>query len=129
MYLQIEYTKWGPHSILGDISLSSSTAFPLYFYYTWNWPPYEDTWKARWQQLRANKPAAATVEAARRYYSAKVKEWFFPVAEKISSKKINCIMEVLFERVSTTETIVDYAKDIGADLIVIGHSSIHGFER
>jgi nucleotide-binding universal stress UspA family protein len=61
--------------------------------------------------------------------TAKVKEWFSPVAEKISSKKINCIMEVLFDRVSTTETIVDYAKDIGADLIVIGHSSIHGFER
>ncbi len=38
-------------------------------------------------------------------------------------------MEILFDRDSTTETIVHYAKNIGADLIVIGHTSTRGFGR
>jgi NTE family protein len=68
-----DYTKWGPYSMFGDISLPSSpSALPPYYYYRWEWPPDENSWKARWDQAnRANKPAAATGEAARRYYSAK----------------------------------------------------------
>jgi nucleotide-binding universal stress UspA family protein len=39
-------------------------------------------------------------------------------------------MEILFDRGSTIETIVGYAKNMGANLIVIGHSSvIYGFGR
>jgi nucleotide-binding universal stress UspA family protein len=38
-------------------------------------------------------------------------------------------MEILFDRGSTTETMVHYAKNMGADLIVIGHSSTRGFGR
>ena len=80
-----DYTKWGPHSIFGDISLSSSTAFPLYFYYTWKGPPDEDAWKARWDRRRANKPAASA-EAARRYYSAK--EYLYSGAPNVFSPSI-----------------------------------------
>lgn len=38
-------------------------------------------------------------------------------------------MEILFDRGSVTETIAEYAKNMDADLIVIGHSSVHGFGR
>jgi nucleotide-binding universal stress UspA family protein len=38
-------------------------------------------------------------------------------------------MKIPFDRGSTIETIIDYAKNMGADLIVIGHSSVHGFGR
>jgi nucleotide-binding universal stress UspA family protein len=59
----------------------------------------------------------------------KVNGWFSQVAEKCNSKNIPCSMEILFDRASTIEAIVDYAKDMGADLIVIGHSSVHGIGR
>ncbi len=61
--------------------------------------------------------------------TAKVNGWFSQAAEKCSSKKNTCTMEILFDRGSTIETIIDYAKNMGADLIVIGHSSVHGFGR
>jgi nucleotide-binding universal stress UspA family protein len=61
--------------------------------------------------------------------TAKVNGWFSQIVEKCSSKKIICTMEILFDRGSTIETIIDYAKNMGADLIVIGHSSVHGFGR
>jgi len=51
------------------------------------------------------------------------------VAEITTKKKVANNMEVLFDRGSVTETIADYAKNMNADLIVIGHSSIHGFGR
>jgi nucleotide-binding universal stress UspA family protein len=51
------------------------------------------------------------------------------VAEICTKKKVTNNIEVLFNRGSVTETIADYAKNMGADLIVIGHSSIHGFGR
>jgi nucleotide-binding universal stress UspA family protein len=52
-----------------------------------------------------------------------------PNQEKCKSKNILCSMELLFDRDPVIETIVDYAKNMGVDLIVIGYSSIHGFER
>jgi nucleotide-binding universal stress UspA family protein len=61
--------------------------------------------------------------------TAKVNGWFSQVAEKCNSKNVLCTMEILFDRGSTIETIADYAKNIDADLIVIGHSSVHGFGR
>jgi nucleotide-binding universal stress UspA family protein len=61
--------------------------------------------------------------------TTKVNGWFSQVAEKCNSKDVLCTMEILFDRGSTIETIVDYAKNMGADLIVIGHSSVHGFGR
>jgi len=38
-------------------------------------------------------------------------------------------MDILFERGSITKAIADYAKNMSADLIVIGHSIIHGVGR
>jgi nucleotide-binding universal stress UspA family protein len=38
-------------------------------------------------------------------------------------------MELLFDRDSVIETIVHYAENMGADLIVMGHSSAHGSGR
>jgi nucleotide-binding universal stress UspA family protein len=61
--------------------------------------------------------------------TAKVNQWFSQIAEKCNSKNISCSMEILFDRDSVIETIVDYAKNMGADLIVIGHSTAHGFGR
>jgi nucleotide-binding universal stress UspA family protein len=61
--------------------------------------------------------------------TAKVNEWFSQVAEKCNSKNINYSMEILFDQGSTIETIANYAKDIEADLIVIGHSTAHGLGR
>ena len=61
--------------------------------------------------------------------TAKVNGWFSQVAEKCSSNNIACSMEVLFDRGSTIDTIVNYEKNMAADLIVIGHSSAHGFGR
>ncbi len=46
------------------------------------------------------------------------------MAEITTKKKVANNMEVLFDRGSVTETIADYAKNMNADLIVIGHSSI-----
>jgi universal stress protein A len=56
-------------------------------------------------------------------------KWFSQVAEICTKKKVTNNMEILFDRVSVTETIADYAKSMGADLIVIGHSTVHGFGR
>jgi NTE family protein len=82
-----DYSKWGPYTIFGDIPLYSSfpsSALPLYYYYRWVWPPDENSWKARWDQAnRTNKPAAATGEAARRYYSAK--EYLYSGAPNVFS--------------------------------------------
>ena len=61
--------------------------------------------------------------------TAKVNGWFSQVAEKCDSKNVLYRMEILFDRGSTIETTVDYAKNMYADLIVIGHSSVHGFGR
>jgi nucleotide-binding universal stress UspA family protein len=61
--------------------------------------------------------------------TAKVNQWFSQIAEKCNSKNISCSMEILFDKDSVIETIVDYAKNMGADLIVIGHSTAHGFGR
>jgi nucleotide-binding universal stress UspA family protein len=61
--------------------------------------------------------------------TAKVNQWFSQIAEKCNSKNISCSMEILFDRDSVIETIVDYTKNMGADLIVIGHSTAHGFGR
>jgi nucleotide-binding universal stress UspA family protein len=61
--------------------------------------------------------------------TAKVNQWFSQIAEKCNSQNISCSMEILFDRDSVIETIVDYAKNMGADLIVIGHSTAHGFGR
>ena len=61
--------------------------------------------------------------------TAKVNAWFSQVAEKCNSKNVLYTMEILFDAGSIVETIVNYAKNMGADLIVIGHSSIHGFGR
>lgn len=56
-------------------------------------------------------------------------KWFSKVAELCSQNKVPNKMEILFERGSVTETIINYAKNMSADLIVIGHSSVHGFGR
>ena len=61
--------------------------------------------------------------------TAKVNGWFSQVAEKCDSKNVLYRVEILFDRGSTIETTVDYAKNMDADLIVIGHSSVHGFGR
>lgn len=61
--------------------------------------------------------------------TAKVNQWFSQIAEKCSSKSIPYSMELLFDRDSVVETIVDYTKNMNADLIVIGHSTAHGFGR
>jgi nucleotide-binding universal stress UspA family protein len=61
--------------------------------------------------------------------TTKVNRWFSQIAEKCKNNNVFCTMEILFDRGSTIETIVDYAKNMGADLIVIGHSSAHGFGR
>lgn len=61
--------------------------------------------------------------------NTKVNEWFSQIAEKCSSKNIHYTMEILFDKGSTIETIVDYAKEMNADLVVIGHSSTHGIGR
>jgi nucleotide-binding universal stress UspA family protein len=51
------------------------------------------------------------------------------VAEICAKKKVTNKMEILFDRGSVTETITEYAKGMDAGLIVIGHSSVHGFGR
>jgi nucleotide-binding universal stress UspA family protein len=56
-------------------------------------------------------------------------KWFSQVAEITTKKKVANNMEVLFDRGAVTETIADYARNMNADLIVIGHSSIHGVGR
>jgi nucleotide-binding universal stress UspA family protein len=61
--------------------------------------------------------------------NTKVNEWFSQIAEKCSSKNVHYTMEILFDKGSTIETIVDYAKEMNADLVVIGHSSAHGIGR
>ncbi len=61
--------------------------------------------------------------------TAKVNGWFSQVSEKCNSKNVLCTMEILFDRDSTIETIVNYAKNMNADLIVIGHSTAHGIGR
>jgi len=61
--------------------------------------------------------------------TAKVNQWFSQIAEKCNSKNIRYSMEMLFDRDSVIKTIVDYARDMDADLIVIGHSTTHGFGR
>ncbi len=61
--------------------------------------------------------------------TAKVNQWFSQIAEKCSSKSIPYSMELLFDRDSVVETIVHYTKNMNADLIVIGHSTAHGFGR
>ena len=61
--------------------------------------------------------------------NTKVNEWFSQIAEKCSSKNVRYTMEILFDKGSTIETIVDYAKEMNADLVVIGHSSAHGIGR
>jgi nucleotide-binding universal stress UspA family protein len=61
--------------------------------------------------------------------TTKVSGWFSQVAEKCNSKNVLYTMEILFDAGSIVETIANYAKNMGADLIVIGHSSIHGFGR
>jgi nucleotide-binding universal stress UspA family protein len=38
-------------------------------------------------------------------------------------------MEMLFDRNSIVQTIAEYAKNMDADLIVVGHSTVHGFGR
>jgi nucleotide-binding universal stress UspA family protein len=72
-------------------------------------------------------------QAADRQVEDEIREtankWFSQVAEICTKKKVTNNIEVLFNRGSVTETIADYAKNMGADLIVIGHSSIHGFGR
>ena len=57
---------------------------------------------------------------------AKVNEWFSQVAERCDSNNVPSTMDILFGRGSITKAIADYAKNMSADLIVIGHSSIHG---
>ena len=61
--------------------------------------------------------------------NTKVNAWFSQIAEKCSSKNVHYTMEILFDRGSTIETIVAYAKEMNADLVVIGHSSAHGIGR
>jgi nucleotide-binding universal stress UspA family protein len=61
--------------------------------------------------------------------TAKVNGWFSQLKKKCNSNNVLYTMEILFDRGSTTETIVHYAKNMGADLIVIGHSSARGFGR
>ena len=72
-------------------------------------------------------------QAADRQVEDEIREtankWFSQVAEICTKKKVTNNMEILFGRVSVIETIADYAKNIVADLIVIGHSSAHGFGR
>jgi|SRR3712207_6467512 len=61
--------------------------------------------------------------------NTKVNAWFSQIAEKCSSKNVHYTMEILFDKGSTIETIVAYAKEMNADLVVIGHSSAHGIGR
>ena len=61
--------------------------------------------------------------------NTKVNGWFSQIAEKCSSENVRCTMEILFDKGSTIETIVDYAKEMNSDLVVIGHSSAHGIGR
>ena len=61
--------------------------------------------------------------------TAKVNQWFSQIEEKCNSKNIRYSMEMFFDRDSIIKTIVDYARDMDADLIVIGHSTTHGFGR
>jgi nucleotide-binding universal stress UspA family protein len=61
--------------------------------------------------------------------TVKVNRWFSQIAEKCNSKNILYSMEILFDRDSVIEAIVDYTKNINADLIVIGHSTAHGIGR
>jgi nucleotide-binding universal stress UspA family protein len=72
-------------------------------------------------------------QAADRQVEDEIREtankWFSQVAEICTKKKVTNNMEVLFDRVSVIETIADYAKKMNADLIVIGHSTVHGFGR
>ena len=56
-------------------------------------------------------------------------KWFGQVAERCTKEKVTYNMEVLFDRDSVINTITDYAKIMSADLIVIGHSTAHGFGR
>jgi nucleotide-binding universal stress UspA family protein len=56
-------------------------------------------------------------------------KWFSKVADKCAQSNVPNKMEMLFERGSVVETIINYANNMGADLIVIGHSSVHGFGR
>ena len=72
-------------------------------------------------------------QAADRKVEEEIREaankWFSQVAEVCSQKKVTNNMEILFDRGAVTKTIADYARSMGAGLIVIGHSSVHGFGR
>jgi nucleotide-binding universal stress UspA family protein len=72
-------------------------------------------------------------QAADRIVEDEIKEnankWFSQMTERCAKKKVANKMEVLFERGSVVKTITDYAKNISADIIIIGHSSAHGFGR
>ena len=56
-------------------------------------------------------------------------KWYSQVAESCTQKKVTNKMEVLFNRGAVAETIAEYAKNMDANLVVIGHSSVHGFGR
>jgi nucleotide-binding universal stress UspA family protein len=61
--------------------------------------------------------------------NTKVNGWFSQIAEKCDNKNVHYTMEILFDKGSTIETIVNYVKEMNADLVVIGHSSAHGIGR
>lgn len=81
--------------------------------------PYHD-------ELYVSSPADRQVEDEIRETANK---WFFQIAEICAKKKVPSKMEVMFERNSVVQTIADYAKNMGADLILVGHSTVHGFGR
>jgi nucleotide-binding universal stress UspA family protein len=81
--------------------------------------PYND-------ELYDSSPADSQVEDEIRETANR---WFSQIAEICAKKKVPSKMEVLFERNSVVQTIADYAKNMGADLIVVGHGTAHGFGR
>jgi nucleotide-binding universal stress UspA family protein len=81
--------------------------------------PYND-------ELYDSSPADRQVEGEIRETANK---WFSQVAEICAKKKVPSKMEVMLERNLIVQTIADYAKNMGADLIIVGHSTAHGFGR
>lgn len=61
--------------------------------------------------------------------TAAASRWFSQIEEISAKNEVPSKLELLFDRSSVVQAIADYAKDIGADVIVIGHSTRYEFGR
>jgi nucleotide-binding universal stress UspA family protein len=80
-----------------------------------------------YHEIMYDSPAAD--RAVEGEISEAASKWFSTIQDECEKRHIKSDMQVLFNRDSISKTIVSYAKDMGADIIVIGHSNEHHFSR